>query len=106
MPSTTTRTRKALKAGRSDGKPPAPLYGEAAAESEMVTLERIDNQKKHLLANCYFKKAGTAGADGSIQVKSQTLLFNDISMGLKSRFTALLALIEGPLEGKIKHFTV
>ena len=101
---TTTRTRKAIKEGRCDAKPPAPLFGEAAAESEMVTLERIENQKKSLLKSCYFKKATTT-LEG-IQVKAQTLLLRNVSFGLRSRFLALLGLIEGSLAGKVKHFSI
>lgn len=29
----------------------------AEVETELVTLERIDSQKKQLMATCYFRKA-------------------------------------------------
>ena len=98
---TTTRTRKAAK------KPPTTedKSQSNAVETEMVTLERIDNQKNHLLKNCYFKKVCTDEESG-IQIKAQSLILQNTNFGLKSRFAALISLLEGQLAGKVKYFNL
>jgi len=60
---TSTRTRKSNKktvADKSEGlrQGSAPLLFGEAVDTEMVTLERIDNQKNQLMNSCYFKKMG------------------------------------------------
>ena len=57
------------------------------------------------MSSCYFKKASTDPETGT-QIKQQSLVLHNTTFGLKSRFQALLALIEGQLAGKVKHFVL
>lgn len=71
----------------------------------MVTLERIDAQKNQLLKTSYYKKA-TTDTETGISIKAQSLILCNTNFGLKSRFAALLAILEGQLAGKVKHFDI
>lgn len=71
-------------------------------ETEMVTLERIDSQKKQLLASSYFRKA--AQTESGYQIKPQSLYLESVNFAVKSRFAALINLLENQLVGKVKHF--
>jgi len=53
-------------------RPSVPLFGETV-ETEMVTLERVEAQKKFLLDSCYFKKPGCT-ADGLPVLKSHSFV--------------------------------
>ena len=55
------------------------------------------------MSSSYFKKA--CESDG-VEIKAQSFVLNNVTFGLKSRYTALLELIEGPLANKLKHFVI
>ena len=72
-------------------------------ETEMVTLEKIENQKNQLLKR-YYPKTTRRNTFMEREIRAQTLLLNNITFGLKSRFEALLHLLEGDLAGRVRHF--
>lgn len=59
----------------------------------MVTLERIDSQKNQIMASCYVKK--TVTLESGEQIKPKSLVLTNVTFGLKSRFMALIGLLEG-----------
>ena len=71
---TQTRTRKSKKVRQSPGSGKKLGAGETGAtgvavvaevETELITLERIDNQKNQLLVSCYFKRASVDEETGA-----------------------------------------
>ena len=72
---TQTRTRKSKKVRKSPGSgKKLGAGGETGAtgvavvaevETELITLERIDNQKNQLFASCYFKRASVDEETGA-----------------------------------------
>ena len=71
-------------------------------ESDMVTLERIDLQKK-FLRRSYTVKSKRALAAGR---EPFTLALRNCSFGIKGRYQALIALLQGEMNEKIKHFSI
>ena len=74
-------------------------------ETEMVTLERIDNQKKSILRS-YFAKGSKSERVLGQSIKPHTLLLRNVSFGLKSRFQALISLFENELCDQMRHFVL
>lgn len=77
--------------------------GEREFESEMVTLERIGNQKEYLRRS-WTGKTGKMRHGQDIQPHS--LAMRNISFGVKGRFEALLSIIQTDLQNAIKHFSI
>ena len=74
-------------------------------ETEMVTLERIDNQKRSILRSYYTRGTKSQKVLGQ-DIKPHTLLLQNVSFGLKSRFQALLGLLENELSDQMRHFVL
>ena len=69
----------------------------------MVTLERIDNQKRQLL-KVYYAKGSKVKRHLGQEIKPHSLVLSNVTFGLKSRYQALLSLLENELAGRLKHF--
>lgn len=79
---------------RASNKPPVGAkFVDDPASTEVVTLERVDNQKNMLMKTCYFKKA-TDVEELGVHIKPSTLFLETVNFGVKSRFVALTTLLE------------
>ena len=73
MQPTQTRTRKSKKVRQSPSGSGKKQLGAgetgvavvAEVETELITLERIDNQKNQLFTSCYFKRASVDEETGA-----------------------------------------